>query len=69
MTKHSIGERVAQLQYGAGTITAIDEFRTTIDFDDHGVKTFVTAQVRLRHSNRTAPLRHRIVSRRRIPSM
>jgi hypothetical protein len=38
----SIGQRVNHDRYGLGTTTLSDERRTTIDFDEHGTKVFVT---------------------------
>ena len=38
----SIGDRVSQPQYGAGTVAAANEYHTTIDFDEHGPRTFAT---------------------------
>ena len=37
-----IGQRLNHERYGLGTTTGSDEQRTTIDFDEHGSKTFVT---------------------------
>jgi hypothetical protein len=36
------GQYIRHFQYGLGTVTASDGERTTIDFDDHGEKLFVT---------------------------
>ena len=37
------GQTVRHTQYGVGTITESDSERTTVEFDDHGVKKFVTS--------------------------
>lgn len=37
------GQTVRHDQYGIGTVTASNSDRTTIDFDKHGVKKFVTS--------------------------
>jgi hypothetical protein len=37
------GQYVKHGVYGFGTITVADAERTTIDFDEHGVKKFVTS--------------------------
>jgi hypothetical protein len=37
------GQTIRHQQYGVGTVTESNTERTTIDFDDHGVKKFVTA--------------------------
>jgi len=55
MTRFSLGHRVSQATYGTGTVTAANEYHTTIDFDGHGLRTFVTAMVQLDHSSTEAP--------------
>jgi hypothetical protein len=37
------GQSIRHQQYGMGTVTESNTERTTIDFDDHGVKKFVTS--------------------------
>lgn len=37
------GQTIRHEQYGIGTVTESDPERTTIDFDNYGVKKFVTA--------------------------
>lgn len=39
----SEGQTVNHNQYGLGTVTESNRERTTIDFDSHGVKKFVTS--------------------------
>lgn len=39
----SEGQTIRHEQYGVGIVTESNTDRTTIDFDDHGVKRFVTA--------------------------
>jgi hypothetical protein len=55
MPPHAKGDRVTQLQYGAGTITDVDVHHTVIDFDQHGVRRFVTNLVQLKPSTDPAP--------------
>ncbi len=38
-----VGQRVQHDLFGLGTATISDASRTTIDFDEHGIKTFVTS--------------------------
>lgn len=57
MRPFAVGDRVTQPQYGAGTITAVNEYHTVIDFDEHGPRTFSTAMVRLERSSTAAPVR------------
>jgi hypothetical protein len=49
------GDRVLQGQYGAGTVTATNEFHTVIDFDEHGSRTFATRLMHLEASDTAAP--------------
>jgi len=37
------GQTVRHEQYGIGTVTESNNERTTIDFDNHGLKKFVTS--------------------------
>lgn len=37
------GQTIRHEQYGVGTVTESNSDRTTIDFDNHGVKKFVTS--------------------------
>ena len=39
----SEGQTIRHEQYGVGIVTESNTDRTTIDFDDHGLKKFVTA--------------------------
>jgi hypothetical protein len=41
------GDRVFQAQYGVGDVLAVDERYTTIEFDDGGVRKFVTRLLQL----------------------
>ena len=41
--------------YGVGTIKEINHLRTTIDFDQDGLKKFVTSMVQLERSGVAAP--------------
>jgi hypothetical protein len=49
------GDRVRQSNYGAGTITEADVSYTVIDFDDHGIRRFVTRLVSLEQTDDVAP--------------
>lgn len=57
MAKYAVGDRVTQAQYGAGTITAVDDSRTVIEFDEHGTRMFATSIVTLERSSTPAPAR------------
>ena len=67
MKLQSIGMRVAQPSYGAGTVTLANEYHTVIDFDEHGLRTFVTRMVQLEHSNTLAPVRPKRARRKAAP--
>jgi hypothetical protein len=60
----SIGARVSQPTYGAGTITLANEFHTIVDFDEHGSRTFVTRMVQLEQSYSLAPERPKRMRRK-----
>ena len=64
MRPYAIGDRVSQPQYGAGTITAVDEHHTVIDFDEHGPRTFSTPLVKLERSSTIAPVRTKTTKRK-----
>lgn len=51
------GDRVSQAQYGHGTVTKVDEYHTSIDFDDHGPRTFSTSRSHLERSTTAAPVK------------
>ena len=67
MPRYTIGDRVSQAQYGAGTVTMANEYHTVIDFDDHGVRTFSTALVQLERSDTVAPARPTKTRRKASP--
>ena len=57
MRLYAVGDRVSQPQYGPGTVTVTNEYHTVIDFDHHGLRTFVTRMVTLEKSSEPAPVR------------
>jgi hypothetical protein len=63
----SVGDRVSQPQYGAGTVAAANEYHTTVDFDDHGPRTFATSIVKLERSTTLAPPRAKAPRRKAAP--
>jgi hypothetical protein len=52
---YAIGDRVSQPQYGNGTVRLVDEHHTVIDFDEHGLRRFATAIVKLERSTTAEP--------------
>ena len=67
MRVFAIGDRVSQPTYGAGTVAAANEYHTTIDFDDHGPRTFATPLVKLERSMTVAPARPKTARRKAAP--
>jgi hypothetical protein len=55
----SEGQYVKHFQYGCGVITESSQDRTTIDFDAHGIKKFVTSLMVVEPAEGTAPKRRR----------
>jgi hypothetical protein len=51
----SVGDRVAQSNYGDGTVTTANEYHTVVDFDLHGLHTFSSPLVRLERTMTLAP--------------
>lgn len=50
-----VSDRVVHFQYGLGTIAAVEQARTIIDFDRNGRKKFVTAMMQLEHTDIEKP--------------
>jgi len=53
------GQYIKHFQYGLGVITESDAERTTIDFDLHGIKKFVTSLMVVDPAEGTPPKRPR----------
>lgn len=51
----TVDDRIDHSVYGTGTITAANEHRTTILFDEAGEKKFVTSMVKLKSTDVPAP--------------
>jgi len=67
MRLFSKGDRVTQPNYGAGTVTEANAYHTVIEFDEHGVRTFVTDRVVLEPTDEPAPARARGARAKRAP--
>jgi hypothetical protein len=52
-------DRIDHSVFGLGTIVQIDEWPTTIAFDESGTRKFVTSMVKLAPSDTPAPRRAR----------
>ncbi len=59
------GQYVKHFQYGCGVITESDAERTSIDFDLHGVKKFVTSLMVVEPAEGTPPKRSRAKRRKK----
>ena len=57
--KMLLGQYIRHAQYGLGVITETDGDRTSIDFDVHGMKKFVTTMMVLEPAEGTPPKRPR----------
>jgi hypothetical protein len=53
------GQYIKHFQYGCGVIVKRDSERTTIDFDEHGLKIFVTSLMTIEPAEGVAPKRRR----------
>ena len=53
------GQYIKHFQYGLGVITESNEQRTSIDFDIHGMKKFVTSLMAVDPADGTPPKRPR----------
>jgi hypothetical protein len=53
------GQYIRHFQYGLGVITESNEQRTSIDFDIHGMKKFVTGLMAVDPAEGTPPKRSR----------
>ena len=59
------GKYIRHFQYGLGVITESDEERTSIDFDIHGPKKFVTSLMVVEPAEGTPPKRRRATRRKK----
>jgi hypothetical protein len=59
------GKYVKHFQYGCGVITESDDERTSIDFDLHGIKKFVTGLMVVEPAEGTPPKRPRAKRRKK----
>ena len=61
----TIGQYIRHFQYGCGVITDSDANRTTIDFDLHGIKKFVTGLMVVEPAEGIPPKRSKAKSRKK----
>jgi hypothetical protein len=55
MKRFEVGARVVEPTYGLGSVIAVEDAYTRVQFDDHGVKKFLTSMSRLEPSDEPVP--------------
>ena len=65
MKRFDVGARVTEPTYGLGSVIAVEDNYTRVQFDEHGVKKFLTSMSRLEPSNEPAPAGLRKVRKKR----
>jgi len=55
-----VGQYIKHFQYGCGVVKESNHDRTTIDFDTHGIKLFVTNLMVVEPAEGTPPKRRRV---------
>ena len=55
MKRFEVGARVVEPTYGLGSVVAIEDAYTRVQFDEHGVKKFMTSMSKLEPSNEPVP--------------
>jgi hypothetical protein len=63
------GQYIKHFQYGLGVITETDSERTSIDFDIHGMKKFVTSLMVIEPAEGTPPKRKRVSRRKKAAAV
>ena len=63
------GQYIKHFQYGLGVITESDNDRTSIDFDLHGMKKFVTSIMVVEIAEGTPPKRKRAKRAKKVPAL
>lgn len=67
MKRFDVGARVMEPTYGLGSVVAVEDNYTRVQFDEHGVKKFLTSMSRLEPSDEPAPAGLRKVRKKRTP--
>ena len=69
MKRFDVGARVVEPTYGLGSVIAVEDAYTRVQFDEHGVKKFLTSMSRLEPSSEPVPagLRGSRVRKKRAP--
>jgi RNA polymerase-interacting CarD/CdnL/TRCF family regulator len=56
MKRFEVGSRVVEPTYGLGSVIAVEDAYTRVQFDEHGVKKFLTSMSRLEPSSEPVPV-------------
>jgi hypothetical protein len=69
MKRFEVGARVVEPTYGLGSVVAVEDAYTRVQFDEHGVKKFLTSMSRLEPSDEPVPagLRTGKPRKKRVP--
>jgi len=65
MKRFEVGSRVVEPTYGLGSVIAVEDAYTRVQFDEHGVKKFMTSMSKLEPSNEPVPAGLRSASKPR----
>ncbi len=55
MKRFDVGSRVVEPTYGFGSVVAVEDAYTRVQFDEHGVKKFLTSMSKLEPSDEPVP--------------
>ena len=55
MKRFDVGARVVEPTYGLGSVIAVEDAYTRVQFDEHGAKKFLTSMSRLEPSDEPVP--------------
>jgi hypothetical protein len=55
MKRFEVGARVVEPTYGLGSVIAVEDAYTRVQFDEHGAKKFMTSMSKLEPSNEPVP--------------
>ena len=55
MKRFDVGARVMEPTYGLGSVIAVEDAYTCVQFDEHGMKKFLTSMSKLEPSDEPAP--------------
>ena len=69
MKRFEVGSRVMEPTYGLGSVIAVEDAYTRVQFDEHGAKKFLTSMSKLEPSDEPAPAgaRGRKTRKNRVP--